>query len=678
MSLELNSNNLASQNSQYLLAHKDNPIKWYPFSLEALKLAQKEDKPLFISIGYQANHLSDIMNEESFSNDDVAKVLNDHFISIKIDKDECPDLSLYYQLASQVSSNIGGWPLNVFAFSDLSPYFATTYIPFRSEDKSKEFISIANSMANSYKTNRSKLLENSEKIKNVLSSKPKASEQLDFEGHFPLPVAVMNALKDYQDNDNGGYGAAPKLSNLSFYEYAIEQVLEGMLPEESVTHIIKSVENMIMGGIYDHAKGGIHSYSKDEQWLTPQFEKSIYDQATLLRVLIKTSLIYPSPLIYDSIIQTIDYLETEMLSEKKYFFTAQGSSSEGVDGLYFTFSKDEFIDAIIDYDEELESDMDFLLEVFNISDSGNYDNKLNIISLNKELKDKFYDPSNWEKVRKVKMALQISRKERIPPKTDSKGIASYNFQILSALIDVIQYSNIDIISKSAFELLSNTFDDIHKTFIKNDLKSNSYIINSTTNERLTPLFENYSSLLDLSLRFYEISGAEKFLKNSSDIVEFIFDHFFKEDQFFVSSLKSKEEQKLNVHVQIFDQPFKSPLSTFIFNYRKWGAILNGNKFNKELEPFIKELTHLALQNPLAFGESLRALTYPNEAFKILEIPFKWIEEEKIQAFYTRFSSRFAITYSKNEDWSIKNNQVTEVSGKDFESFKETFTNKDEQ
>lgn len=678
MSKELNLNGLETQKSQYLNSHRGSPIKWHPFSLEAVELAKKENKPLYISIGYQANHLSDIMNIETFSDEDIANYLNENFVSIKIDKDECPDLSLYYQLTSQVSSNLGGWPLNVFAFNDLSPFFATTYIPYKSEDKSKEFLSVAKAMSESFKLDKEKLTKNANKIKSILSTGPKSSEKIPFEGHFPLPAGVMNALKDYQDNENGGYGAAPKLSNLSFYEYAIEQVLEGMLPEESVSHIIKSVECMVMGGIYDHAKGGIHSYSKDDKWLVPQFEKSIYDQATFLRVLIKTSLIYPSPLIYDSIIQTIDYLETEMLSEDNFFFNAQGSASEGVDGLYFTFSKDEFMDAIIDYDEELESDMDFLLKAFSITESGNYDNKLNVISLNLSTKDELYDPKNWEKIRKAQMALQIARKDRIPPKTDSKGVAAYNFQILSALIDVIQYSNIDIISKAAFELLSKTFDNVHKTFLKEDENKTSFIMNSTTSERLTPLFENYVSFLELSLRFYEISGSQKFFDSSKDLIAFIFDHFYKDNQFFVGSLKVKEDQSLNIHAQIFDQPNKSPLASFIFLYRKWGSTLDENKFSKSLGPIIEELTHLTLQNPLAFGESLRALTYPDEAFKILEIPLKWIEEEKIQAFYTRFSSRFAITYNQKDSWSIKNNKVTEVSGEDFESFKETFKNEQDK
>lgn len=678
MSKEINLNGLEDQRSQYLNSHRGSPIKWHPFSIEAVELAKKENKPLYISIGYQANHLSDVMNIESFSDEEIANYLNENFVSIKIDKDECPDLSLYYQLTSQVSSNIGGWPLNVFAFNDLSPFFATTYIPFKSQDKSKEFLAVAKAMGESFKLDKDKLTENANKIKSILSTGPKASEKIEFEGHFPLPAGVINALKDYQDNENGGYGAAPKLSNLSFYEYAIEQVLEGMLPEESVTHILKSIEKMLMGGIYDHAKGGIHSYSKDDKWLIPQFEKSIYDQATFLRVLIKTSLIYPSPLVYDSIIQTIDYLETEMLSEERFFFNAQGSASEGVDGLYFTFSKDEFMDAIIDYDEELESEMDFLLKAFDITDNGNYNNKLNIISLNYSIKDELYDPKSWEKIRKTQMALQIARKDRIPPKTDSKGVAAYNFQILSALIDVIQYSNIDIISKSAFELLSKTFDDVHKTFIKDDENNSSYILNSTTNERLTPLFENYVSLLELSLRFYEISGSSKFFENSKDLVNFIFDHFYSDDQFFVGSLKVKEDQKLNIHAQIFDQPNKSPLASFIFLYRKWGSTLDKNKYSSQLAPVIEELTHLTLQNPLAFGESLRALTYPDEAFKILEIPLKWIEEEKIQAFYPRFSSRFAITYNDKESWSIKNNKVTEIEGTDFESFKDTFKNEQDR
>ena len=674
MANQQNFNNLKDEKSGYLLAHSTNPVNWYPFCLEAIKLAQDKNKPLFISIGYQANHLSDLMNEESFQDSETAKALNENFVCIKIDKDECPDLSLYYQLSSQVSSNIGGWPLNVFAFADLTPFYATTYLPAKSEDSSKEFKNIAQGFSEVFKSNKKELVDNANNIQEILSKKPRANEKMDFQGHFPLPAALLNAIKDYQDNENGGYGAAPKLSNLSFYEYAIEQVLEGMLPEEQVAHVVKSVESMLMGGIYDHAKGGIHPFSRDEKWQIPHFEKTLYDQAALLRLLIKTSLIYPSPLVYDSIIQTIDYLETEMLSEDNFFFNAQGSASEGVDGLYFTFSQEEFIDAIAEHDEDLMDDIEFLEKVFKITDKGNYTNALNIITLNSQMKDDIYLPENWDKIRKAKMALMEARKNRIPPKTDSKGIATFNFQVLASLIDVIQYSNIEIISKSAFELLSKTFDDIHKTFIVPNESGINSIKNATTSARTTPLFENYVTLLDLSLRFYEISGSTKFLESSKEMIPFIFDHFYKDANFYVSSLHTKEDQNLNIHTPIFDQPSRSVLSTFIFIYRKWGKILDDNKYASKLSPVIEELTHLSLQNPLAFGETLRALTYPDEAFKIIQIPLKWIEEDKIQHFYPRFSSRFAITYSDEQKWSISNLKVVELSGSDFNSFKDTFKN----
>ena len=177
-------------------------------------------------------------------------------------------------------------------------------------------------------------------------------------------ATIIDALKNYQDNEHGGYGDEPKFPHYSFFEWAIEHILEGMVPQELGKHTILSIERMLMGGVYDHAKGGIHRYSTDKDWNVPHFEKMLYDQAGLLKLLAKTSLLYPAPIVYDSLIQTLDYLKSEMQSEKGYFFSAQDADSEGVEGLYFTFTKDEFVAAINEFGGELAENKEKIIEWF--------------------------------------------------------------------------------------------------------------------------------------------------------------------------------------------------------------------------------------------------------------------------------------------------------------------------
>src|SRR5690606_15810168 len=254
---------------------------------------------------------------------------------------------------------------------------------------------------------------------------------------FPGPSAIMNALKNYADVKNGGYGKAPKFPHFSFYEWACEQILEGMIPQEQGQHIVETIEKMLMGGLYDHAKGGIHRYSVDDKYLVPHFEKMLYDQAGLLKVLAKLSQFYPSPLIFDGILQTLDYLKTEMLADEGYFFSAQDADSEGTEGLYFTYTKEEFEQSFEDAPPEQKIKIDQYLNWFNITEKGNFEHGLNVLSLNPELKADFYSQDGWQEVRDIRRRLLEQRKMRIPPATDRKGLSAWNYLLLSALSDVV-------------------------------------------------------------------------------------------------------------------------------------------------------------------------------------------------------------------------------------------------
>lgn len=671
-----NFNYLRDEKSKYLTQHSKNPVNWYPYGPEALQKSTNENKPIFLSIGYSSSHWCHIMAEESFCDDEIADILNKEFICVKVDKEELPDLDSYYQLACQVMNGKGGWPLNAFLTPEMKPFFIGTYFPKTPQEGIPSFKELIVNLSKAYKEDFENVSKNSNQISETLLQPPKVENKVQFDGHYPNANSVLNALKNYQDDEFGGYGVEPKFPHYAFLEWAIEHMLEGIVTEEFGNHIIKTIENMLMGGIYDHSRGGVHRYVISKDWKIPHFEKLLSDQAGLIKLLSKATLVYPSPLLYDALIQTIDFLATEMISDQGTFFTSQDSDSEGVQGLYYTFTKDEFIDSVVQFDETLSDKMEDILKWFDIKDEGHMSNQLNIIALNESFKNEFYTPEGWDIVRKVRQSLTEARKLRFPPGTDTKSVASWNFQVLTSLLDVIQYCRIDAISNAARDLFGKTHENIQKAFFYQDEEGKARIKTTTTREGHVPLFEDYVFFAELSFRAYELFGSENFYINGKSTIDFIKSNFFKDNIIFTRAIAfSDTEGYDNIHTPIFDQSYKSPLSTLITMLRKWSLIEADFKdFLEELNNTIDSLTHLSLQNPLAFGETLRALVYPDEAFRKIEVPLKWLKNRSFHPFFGNFSVRFALKYHReeNEKWQIWNNKECELQGDGIEDFKKAF------
>lgn len=671
-------NELLNEQSTHLKQHQNQPIHWMPWGPVAFQKATDTNRPIFLSIGYASSHWCHVMANESFNDEAIAKYLNENFVCIKVDREELPDVDQYYQLACQVFNGRGGWPLSAFLTPDARPYFLGTYFGPASSKDTPSFMELIQTMQQGFHNEKEQIETNANKIVEALEAPPRVQEKVQFQGQFPTAAGILNALKNYQDEEFGGYGSESKFTHLAFYEWAIEQILEGVVPEEQGQHIIKSLERMVMGGVFDQARGGMHPYSKDKKWQIPQFEKMLYDQAAFLKTYIKASLIYPSPAFFDAIIQTLDYLRHEMLHDENYFFSSQDSDSEGVEGLYFGFSKDEFIDAIVQFDENLSDKMDDILKWFGITEKGNYQHQLNILSLNYENRQELYQPETWDIVRKVKQAVWEERKGRIPPVTNNKGVASWNFQIVSALIDVVQYSRIEAITSNATELLNKVIEGVYKKFLHfyqngNEMKSN--ILNTTTRGEHLPLFENYVNFSESQLRFYEISGNKTFLDNGLQTLKFIRKEFFKDDLFFTRAIEfSDAELYKNIHVAPQDTLYKSSLGTYLMLIRKWSLLPEIKDIEEDLQKSIEELKHLCLQNPLVFGEMLRAFVYPDEAYRRMDIPKLWIKKPEFQKFFPNFSIRFLLNYTDKENgWEIHTKTECELKGESFEEFLKVFS-----
>lgn len=680
MSSSLNFNRLKTSQSLYLKQHKDNPIHWWSYGPEALDYAQKKNLPIFLSIGYSSCHWCHVMAHESFSDLSVAEFLNENFVCIKVDREEFPDIDNYYQKAAQLFGSNGGWPLSAFLLPDTRPFYVGTYYPLTSKNDAPNFPGLIKELKRAFDNEQEQVEKNAVQVTEAIKKGNIPEGNVDFEGHFPAPNAVLDAVKEFRDLTWGGYGSAPKFPMFAYYEWALEQMLEGMVSKEQGEFIINSLEKMLMGGINDHARGGVHRYSTDEKWLVPHFEKMLYDQAGFLRTMTKLSLVYPSPLVFDSLINTLDYLENEMLSDEKegmrHFFSAQDADSEGVEGLYFTFSESEFEDLLNRHDDEEETlgkNSEMIKKWFQITTAGNFEHNLNVISLNPELKEEFYQQANWDIVRKVKRAILTERKDRMPPVTDNKGVASWNFMLISALVDVVQYSQIDVIKRMASNLINTTIEGIFKTFLITS-HDGMKMRHTTTVESSQPYLEDFVFFAESQLRLYEISANDVFKQNFKDALTFVTKEFLSADNLLTrAKLAEHFEQYPNQDYTPFDASFKSPVGTYVQLMRRAAVLFSDRDYTDTITQLQDSLSQTILKvNPVSSGEALRGLTYPMEAYRVMKVPKLWAQKEEFLKFIPYFLPRFVLDYhdGKNgaEMYEICTMNACELKGETFEEF----------
>ena len=664
-------NLLKGQLSLYLNQHAQNPVHWMPYGKKAFELAKEQNKPVFISIGYSSCHWCHVMAHESFENEEIAKLINEKFISIKVDKEEFPEVDTFYQKACQVFTGGGGWPLSGFLTPEGDPIFVGTYFPAKSSRQNVPTLpQLVNELSSAYKKDPQSVTESAKEVTKSITDGINDIPEVKFEGHFPHPSIVVNAIKQFADIENGGYGEEPKFPQFAFYEWATEHIAQGNIPMELGSHLVNSIEKMLCGGIFDHARGGIHRYSVDKKWLIPHFEKMLYDQAGLLRLLAKFSIIHPSPLVFDAIFNTLNYLEKEMLGTDKYFLSSQDADSEGQEGLYFTFTKDEFEDIINAEELNLsENEIENIKKWLPIEEKGNFEMGLNVICLDHaHLKETFHQNA-WETIRKVRNALFQTRSQRIPPRTDQKGIASWNFQLLTSLCDIIQYVSIPQIKHYASTILRNNLEGVLKTFTKIE-ENKTQLIHSTSMLEKNNLFEDYVFFAELMIRSYEVSGNEIFKQNLKNVLTMISSEFYKDGKFYCQKTQ-KDTTVPNLECDLFDQSYNAPLSTLIKVTRRARILFGDNTILEEInDVFLKQVANRVLQNPVYHGEALNALSYPEQFYQKITVPRDWLANDKFINFMQNLMSKVVLNYQEEANWSLCDSKSCLFSGKTIDELLE--------
>ncbi|MFQ5637969.1 MAG: thioredoxin domain-containing protein [bacterium] len=429
-------NRLVFQKSPYLLQHAGNPVDWYPWGEEAFQKAKNEDKPIFLSIGYSTCHWCHVMEHESFEDTDVAALLNEAFVCIKVDREERPDIDQIYMSVAQAMTGSGGWPLTILMTPDKRPFFAGTYFPKNSRYQRIGMVELLPKISELWKNERDKLLESAEKVVAFLQNNTK-TEPGDALTEAVLDTAFQQLHSRY-DAAHGGFGTAPKFPSPHNFTFLLRYWQRSGDPQ-ALQIVEKTLRQMRLGGIFDHVGFGFHRYSTDSRWLLPHFEKMLYDQALLAMAYVETSQATGKEEFAQTAREIFTYVLRDMTSPEGGFYSAEDADSEGEEGLFYLWTPDALHELLG------EKDGDLVIRLFNVEAGGNFVEQAtgektghSIMHLQKSLSELAKEndmpqdelKARWEKARKK---LFDAREKRIHPLKDDKILTDWNGLMIAAL-----------------------------------------------------------------------------------------------------------------------------------------------------------------------------------------------------------------------------------------------------
>ncbi len=504
------SNRLKDEPSPYLQQHAKNPVDWYPWSREAAERARTEDKPMLLSIGYSSCHWCHVMAHESFEDDLTARLMNESFINVKIDKEERPDLDNLYMVALQTMSGQGGWPLTVFATPEGVPFYGGTYFPLDENRGMPSFTSVLTTVRRMYKENKAGLEKMTVAIKDALAHH---RADVPVELGPELSKAGAEAASLYHDPENGGFGGGTKFPHAMYLKFLL--MYHARTGEPDVLDIVtKSLTAMASGGIYDQLAGGFHRYSVDERWEVPHFEKMLYDNALLAALYARGYAATGSCFLRDTSLETIDYLLHEMRSTEGGFYASQDADVEGNEGGYYLWSPAEITEALGESGERF-------IKYFSVTEGGNFEGS-NTLRIDPGAKEP-YAPVD-EEIKRLKSKLMKARQARRAPHTDRKIIVAWNALAIEALVIASKaFDRPDLLTaaaKTASFLLS---------CLKNEEgRLSRYRLGSLT--RAPAVLQDYA-LLGVALHsIYEATGDKHWLDEANETARSMIELFYDETE----------------------------------------------------------------------------------------------------------------------------------------------------
>ncbi len=589
-------NHLINETSPYLLQHAHNPVDWYPWGDEAFERAMAEDKPVLVSIGYSACHWCHVMEHESFEDEATAVIMNEHFINIKVDMEERPDVDQIYMNFVQLTTGRGGWPMNVFLTPDKRPFFGGTYFPPSPRYGMASWQQILLSIAETYRTKRDELENSANDIVGELrrmSIVEAASGGLSTD----LLDAAFSSFTRTFDTVNGGFGGAPKFPPAMSLEFLL-RYHHRTGDDKALSIVTFTLDKMARGGIYDQLGGGFHRYAVDAIWLVPHFEKMLYDNAQLIRVYLHAYQVTGDEFYKQIAVETLEYVRREMLDESGGFYSTQDADSEGEEGKFFVWTPEE-IEAVLGQDEASE-----FCSYFDVTASGNFEGK-SILNV----KNAVAIEPGFETAR---AKLFAERKNRVKPHRDEKVLTAWNGLMLAAFADAAAVLGND----KYFQVAKNNAE-----FIKTQLQNNGRLLRTWKDgvSKLNGYVEDYANVADGLIVLYQVSGDIKYLAEAKRLADLMITEFWDEENggFFFTS--NDHEELIVRNKDFYDNATPSGNSVAADVLLRLAKLVGDDRYERFAITVLRLTASQMRRYPQGFGRALSAMEFHLVATKEIAV-----------------------------------------------------------
>jgi uncharacterized protein len=590
-------NRLINESSPYLLQHAHNPVDWYAWGDEALQKAKAENKIILVSIGYAACHWCHVMEKESFENEETAQQMNTHFINIKIDREERPDLDHVYMDAVQAIAGNGGWPLNVFLTPDAKPFYGGTYFPPVRAFNRSSWPEVLTAISQSWKKKKSEIESQAENLINHLQQANNFGQTLVSVSNTLFTkencqLITENILKQ-ADTEWGGFGKAPKFPQT----FTIQYLLQYYYYTQNATALqqaLLSINKMMEGGIYDHAGGGFARYSTDAEWLAPHFEKMLYDNALLLNAISEAYQITKDKK-YEAVIRkTIAFIQRELMDAASGFYAALDADSEGVEGKFYVWDKNEV-------DKILGNDAPVFSEFYNVTEKGNWEEK-NILRILKPMD--VFAKENGLRLEELEITLNnclqkllVHRDKRIRPITDDKILLGWNALMVTALCKASAALNDDNYKNLAIA----TMDFLLEKFRKEPASVELYHTYKNGTAKYPAFLDDYAYLIQACIHLQEITSNTAYLNTAKELSQFVIENFADAETGYFFFTHKNQTDIIFRKKEVYDGATPSGNSIMAENLLYLSVIFNNSNLYAVAEKITTALGTAIIKYPTSFG-----------------------------------------------------------------------------